>query len=237
MIVGLSKSLLVVLICSIGLPSAAPPGQQEMPVAAPVEQLGDNLYRLGAIRVDTAARTLTVPGRVNQVALGGPLEFLANTKSLEPGEEGFRAYESALELETNAITFNTALLLLDLDAPERDLASEEPYVPEGDPVEIWVEWDAGGERRKVRAEELLFDYDTGTTMPPNPWVYTGSLFVQDFYVAEAEGVLIGFIHRSAPVIERPLVDGVGEWGHIQFNQELKLTPGTPVTLTVVAIEN
>jgi len=60
------------------------------------------------------------------------LEFIASTKG------GFKGYESALELDTNAISFNLALILIGLDRehavhPRRHF---DPIPPKGDPVEI-----------------------------------------------------------------------------------------------------
>src|SRR5206468_4334170 len=88
--------------------------------------------------------------------------------------------------------------------------------PQGDPVEIWVEWKSGGDTKRVRVEELLLDQRTKQTMPQGPWVYTGSTFVKDTnqYLAQADGVLIGFVHSPAPIIENPRAGSVGAWGAI-----------------------
>src|SRR5437762_228005 len=80
-------------------PASAPPP----PV---VERLGKDLFRLGQVRVNAATREVTVPGTINPVST---LEFLANT----PG--GMKAYESALTLESDGVTFNTALVLIGLE--------------------------------------------------------------------------------------------------------------------------
>ncbi len=80
----------------------------------PIEKLGDNLYRLGSVRGTTATRELTVSGKVNTAA---GLEFIANTKN------GFKAYECAIELDTNGLTFNVAMILIGLDKTRMTLAS------------------------------------------------------------------------------------------------------------------
>src|SRR5947208_1803888 len=107
----LRSALLILLAISAAMAGAqvptAPPGPQVLPKAPdPIERLSPTLVRLGAIRVDTAKREATIPGKVNPTEV---LEFIANTKN------GFRAYESAFELETNGLTFNLAMILLGLD--------------------------------------------------------------------------------------------------------------------------
>src|SRR5689334_22952381 len=77
------------------------------PKPAPVVKLSATTYRLGEVTIDTAAKTLSVPGTVNDVPT---LEFIANTMN------GGKAYESALTLQSNAVTFNAALLVLGLDS-------------------------------------------------------------------------------------------------------------------------
>ena len=57
----------------------------------------------------------TTPATVNDAVMGGPLEFVGNTKSTVPSEPGWRAYESALELDTDGVTFNLTMVLLGLD--------------------------------------------------------------------------------------------------------------------------
>jgi hypothetical protein len=198
------------------------------PPAAMVEKLGAGLFRLGEVRVNTDSKEVSVRGIVNAVRV---LEFVANTK------DGFKAYESALTLETNAATFNAALLLIGLDrrharAPTRHF---DPATPLGDPVEVWVEWMQGAEQRRVPAEELLFDKRTNETLTVGTWVYTGSTFLPDGrYSADLDGVVIGFVHSPAPIIENPRGLGVGRYGDIVLNEKLGLAPGTAVTLTVRA---
>ena len=101
--------------------------------APAVEKIADGVYRIGQLRVDTVKRELIAPATVNDVMT---IEFLANTKG------GLKAYESAITVETDAITFNAALILLGLD-PARGKPSRfqfDPGTPEGDPVELHLEF-------------------------------------------------------------------------------------------------
>ncbi len=216
---------------------AAPARAQVYPPPKPAEaikRLSPTQFAIGSIRIDMAKHELSVPGKVNAVQI---LEFVACTK------DGMKAYESALSLDAYAINFNAGLLLIGLDqahgrAPTRHF---DPTTPVGDPVEIWIEWDADGKHVRLPAEQLMFDLATKEAVTGSTWVYTGSSFIPTEpgeaprFMAEEDGVLIGFVHSPAPLIEQSGGSGVGKYGRIVFNPNLGLTPDMPVTLTVKAL--
>jgi hypothetical protein len=198
------------------------------PAPSPAERLGKDLVRIGTVLVDTARKELTVGGFVNKV---GVLEFLANTKG------GWKAYESALELDTNAVNFNVACLLIGLDNAGAVVSrfQFDPQAPQGHPVELFVEWDDQGTPRRIRAEQLIYSQRTKETLTEGPWVYTGSVFQQgNEYLAEVEGTLVGFMHTTAPIIESPRPMN-GSYGDSIINPDLALKPGTQVKLIVKAL--
>jgi hypothetical protein len=210
-------------------PNSRAPFTGPTPAPAPVEKIGPDLLRIGSIRIDLKKRELSVAGVVNDVQI---LEFLANTKG------GFKAYESAIELDTNAVNFNVACLLIGLDPARAVRARQQfdPQAPQGDPVELFVEWDSTGSRRRVRAEQLIYSRVTKLPLSEGPWVYTGSSFVSDTtrYLAEVDGTLVGFMHTPAPIIESPRpLDGA--WGDSMINPQLELKPGTQVQLVLRAL--
>ena len=212
-----------------GLPALRPPTPPPT-TPPPVERLGPNSVRVRTITVDTAKKEVTVAGVINEVTT---LEFLANTKG------GYKAYESAIELETHAIDLNVALLLIDLD-PARAVPSKahlDATPPKGDPVEIWVEWEDGAQKRRVRGEQLVYNDVTKQTLSEGPWVYTGSMFSKEgnAYLADLDGALIGFVHSPSPVIESPRPLAPGEYGATRLNPTLTLKPGTRVTVTIRAL--
>ncbi len=207
---------------------AQPQNPASPPAVPPVERLGENRLRIGHIQVDVAAREVAVTGQVNDVQF---LEWVANTAG------GLKAYESAITADTDAITFNTALLLIGLDKAHARVPTQhfDPVPPRGDPAELWIEWGEAPQRKRVRIEQLLLNKRTNTTLPEGPWVYTGSTFLADGrYMAELDGVLIGFVHSPAPIIENPGAGAVGAFGSIVWNKEL-LAPGTTVNLIVKAL--
>ena len=217
-------------------PPPTPFNPEHIPTAPPaVAKLGPALYRIGEITVDTTKREASVAGKINAVEI---LEFVANTR------DGLKAYESAMTLDTYAVTFNAAMLLLGLDKDHARVPLQhfDPAPPQGDRVAIWIDWNRNGERVRTPVEHLLFDKETGKPIPSSEWVYTGSTFVPEGptqkstrYVADIDGVLIGFVHSPAPIIESVAGAGVRRYGLIVMNPNLGLGPETPVVLTVKAL--
>lgn len=225
-----SSCTLFFVIAAASLAAAPPqsPPQSARPGEAPgIRKVGDTTYAIGLMRVDTAKREVTVPASVNGVKV---LEFVANSKM------GFKAYESALTLEADPITFNAALLLIGLD-PSRGRPPKNVFDPApagGDPIEMFVSWGT----RRVGIDELLYDARTEKPVPEGRWVYTGSTFMdagdgKPHFAAELDGVLIGFMHSPSSIIER--VDAVPGYGSTVTNTKLGLEAGAGVTLTIRAL--
>ena len=194
-----------------------------------VQKISDGVYRIGQLRVDTNKRELTAPATVNDVLT---VEFLANTRN------GLKAYESAITVESDAITFNAALILLGLD-PGNGRPSKFQFdagTPEGDPVEIHIEFKG----KRMRAEQLLFDQRTKKTLPIGPWVYTASTFYDTghgkAFLAEQDGVLIGLMHGPAALIDNPRNDAVDGFGYFLVNPTLGVPPGSAITLIITALK-
>lgn len=218
--------LWLAVFLAAGNSAFAQPAPQEKPPA--IEKVGDNLFRIGQVRVDTAKREVTVPATINDVMT---LEFAVNTKG------GAKAYETAVTAETNAITFNAALLLIGLDPAHGRPAKFQfdPASPEGDAVSVEI----GVGDKRVPIEDLLFDERTKKTLPPGQWVYTGSTF-WDYglgrqFVAEVDGVIVGMMHGPAALIDRggELVEG---YGNFIVNPNIGIKPGQSVTLIVTALK-
>lgn len=221
-------SLLSLMLAAVlALAGQARPGGPGSPNL--VEKLGDGLYRVGVMRVDTKKREVVVTGKINDATT---LEWIANTRN------GGKAYESAMTLDTDGVTFNAALLLIGLDVKHARVPEFhfDPKPPEGDPVDIFVSWGDGARARRVGVEELLLDQRTHAPLPAGGWVYTGSSMLPDgqFRADIDGGVLIGFVHSPAPVIENRNPGAVGAFGSVVLNTNLGLSPGAVVTLTVAA---
>ena len=222
-----------VSICLAASPAWAQVPQRSSKPKPTVEKIGPNTFRVGPLTVDTEKRELVAPGSINDVTV---LEFVANTRN------GLKAYESAITIDTDAITFNAALLLIGCDPSRSRVPGQhfDPAPPKGDPLAIHVEWTANGAVRRGPIEQLLFDRRTNSAMTEAQWVYTGSAFIdmgnnQQVFMAEADGVLIGFVHSPSPLIENTGPGAVNGYGALVLNPNLGLTPGQGVTLTIRAL--
>jgi len=197
--------------------------------AAAIEKVGPNLYRLGSVRVDTANREVSVSGKINPNV--STLEFVANTR------EGWRAYESAVTLDTNAITFNAALVLIGLDGSHAKGVPKfhfDPTALAGDVVTISLEC-PGGECQRMPAERVLYDQSKKEPVSGGRWIYTGSSFTPyGQYAADLGAVLVGFVHDPATIIEYSVGAGIGRYGQIVMNPNLGIAADTAITMTVKA---
>jgi hypothetical protein len=206
-----------------------PPESRTPPKSAPVKRLGPNLVSIGNIVVDTAKKEVTVPGRMLR---DQTLEFLATTKM------GMKSYESAMEMDTNATSFNLALIMIGLQKSNAVVPRQhfDTIQAAGDPVDLWVEWGKDDNVRRVRAGELLYDLKTKAVPELGAWVYTGSTVLENGqYLAELDGVLVGFVHDPASIIENSTGSGINAYGTIRLNPNLKIEPDTPIKLTIKAL--
>ena len=215
----------IALAASAAVPAAVqdPPRQQP----APVEKLGPGLFRVGKLRVDTEKREVTAQGWVNENV--PVIEFFANALN------GMKAYESAITLDTDAINFNVALVLIGLDRANAKPPKHhfDPAPVSGDQVSISVEYTGPKGLERGPVEKLLFDKQLNAGVKPGAWVYTGSTFYPDGrFAADVEGVLIGFAHTSTSVIESAEGIGLGRYGTIIPHPGVP--PGTKLTLRIKA---
>lgn len=221
---------MAVLLLGVAVSAQKPAPKPAKPAGPAVQKIREGVYRIGNIEVDTVKREASVEAHVNHDVT--TLEFVANKIG------GAKAYESALTVMTDATTFNAALLLLGLDPSHARVPTKhfDSVAPKGDPVEIWVEWMAGGTTpKRIRIEQLLYDNRTKTTLSEGPWVYTGSSFSNGQYMAETDGVLIGFVHSPSPIIENPRPGAVDAYGSIVLNPKLDPAMSLRATLIVKAI--
>lgn len=234
--VGLLAGLLLSLVANAqpgtSPPSGPPPTlpapggpQAATPPPSTIQELGQQRYRVGAIEVDRQQRRFTVPGVV--LRLDSPLEFLAVTKG------GLKRYESLLELETNAIDFNLACILIGLDVERSRLPrhhfDREPA--QGDPVDIQVSWQIDGKPVQVKAAELFKEGEQVVTA--HEWVYTGSRFLPDGrYLAEQTGSLLSFVHDPESIIQHRQGLGLGNYGSVGVNRTVAPPVGTPITVSI-----
>jgi hypothetical protein len=195
-----------------------------------IQELGGDRFRVGLIEIDRGKRTFTVPAVVHLDE--GTQEFLVAARG------GYKGYESILEAGATPYEFNLACILIGLDDKHvRDPRYHfDPTTIKGDPVEISVSWQTGKETKRIPASQLVRDSKNDRTLPNEGWVYTGSTFTPDGqYLAQMDGVLVGFVHDPASIIEHATGFGQNLYGSVVPNTAVAPPKGTQVTLEVRAL--
>jgi hypothetical protein len=190
-----------------------------------VERITENVYRIGAVIVDTQARTVTCKGVVNMDE--GAIEYLA----VAPGG---KTHESLLRVDVRPLHLQVALLMLDLEPKNVLKFQVDPTTPQGAPVEIKVRWhDLKGAEQEARAEELLIDMPSKRPLPPNRWVFTGSRVIKEGFEADLAKSLVAVYHDPAAILDNPLPGGVTNSYIINTKRVPKR--GTPVDFVLKAL--
>lgn len=199
-------------------------GAQETPQPpAEAEKIGEDLYRLGKVKVDLKNKVLTCTGKVNQRTM--VIEYLA----VVPGG---KRHESLLLLNARPLHLQLGLILLGLE-PKGGLRYQgDTQVPQGSPVKIFVSWTRNGKAVKVPAEEMVWDMIKKRPMEPNAWVFSGSITDENGFAADRTLSLIGTYRDPEAVINNALPNGADD---AAYKPNVRILPplGTPVTVTMI----
>lgn len=193
----------------------------DRPMPAPSPAVWSNgLARVGGVLVDPSNRCVLVQGYINQT--NGLIELLAC------GKEG-KTHESLLVLLASPLDLNISLLLLGLKAETRPTEVGAWPVRRGPLLDLWLEWDLGSRPQRCRAEALVFNEQTGRTLPATPWIYTGSIIEHGYFRALSEDSDIATYWDPWALINLPLPCGADD--HLLSVDEKAVPPlGTPVRL-------
>ena len=194
-----------------------------------IEDLGEGRYRIGTITVDKTNQEFSLGGKI--LHLTQPLEYIA----VMP--EGYKGYESLLELKTSAVDFQLACILIGLD-DEKSIKPQFQFdenEAEGQAVEITISWEVDGEVTTTSAARALTAGDESFT--DAGWVYIGSVLSPEdgSLLAEMSGTLIGFVHDPLSIIEHRKGAPAGSYGMITGNADILPPEGSLITLTVSVV--
>jgi hypothetical protein len=184
------------------------------------ERIGEHQYRIGRVVVDTAARQIRVPCRVNMRR--GAIEFLA------VASEG-KLHESVLLAEAEPIHVHVALLLLGLEPGEGARYHGDLSPPHGPGVEAQVEWQAAGRTQTARLEEFAWDIPSRRPMPPVAWLFTGAAPLARGARTAEERSLVATYRDPGAVLTNPLPTGADDTVY-KVNERLVPPVGTSVTV-------
>ena len=228
------KSLCIIgIFCLLPLTSNANPGKsknQASKKSSPVQQIGPDTYKVGDVLLDKKKGEIYIPGIVNMQV--GLIEYLACSQA-----EVGKLHESILKLEAKPSDVQVALLLLGFK-PKNNLKFQgDSTIPEGDLLEIWVEWDLSNKKKKrVRAEELIFNQNRKKSMDKTPWVFTGSRINDGKFLADVEGSIIATFRDPVALINNPLPSGADDTIYV-CNEKILPAQGTKVSLSITASKN
>jgi hypothetical protein len=201
---------------------SAPPGD----TLPPVTKISDNVFRIGKLVVDGNTREVSLPGWVNMRE--GVIELLACSPK-------GKTHESVLVFDVEPYHLQVALLLIGLEAKGGLEYQGDPRTPEGDPIDIFVEWadSASGERRSCRAEDLVYNVKDGEPMTHTHWIFAGSRVLDGVFAAQVDGSLVTTYHDPNTIIDNPLPTGSDDT-YYEANRMVLPPPGTAVQVKIKA---
>jgi len=176
-----------------------------------IKEVASGIYEINGVRIEKESRSVTVPCKVNMTQ--GLLEYLVVT------DRG-STHESLLITETNPQDVHTAMLLLgakgsetkDMDVPGQINAEFLARAPKltGEKINLTVQWaDNEGATQKAGIENWLIfkravkeEYKI-SEVSEGPWIYTGSYFHEDKFMAQYDGLLASLVVNPMALINNP----------------------------------
>jgi hypothetical protein len=151
-----------------------------------MREVGPGRFELGDIVLDQHQRTVTFPAVLNMA--DGALEYLLVT--------GYGKKHESL-MRTDIAPYNIHLAMLLLGAGRRTNTVSSPPPPHivnpssapisGDKVTIEVSWQRAGKTVRCAAEDMIYNREAKTTLPPGVWVYNGSAVWDSHFLAQRDG--------------------------------------------------
>lgn len=201
---------LAALATALGLPHALPAADPS--TNAGVVFLPDKgLARFGRVEVDLRRRRVSVPARLNMT--NGIIEYALVT-------DYGKTHESLFHTTARAMDLQAALLLLNARAAgTHGLALPDGRVPAESAASIRVAWSVEGRSRTLPLEDLVRlrppnDDGNAPSLAPGPWLFNGSTFSPEGFVAHFEGSLISLIRDAGAILNNPRPDRDDDEIHI-----------------------
>ncbi len=188
------------------------------------EKIGENLYKLGNVILDTGKKEISIPGEINIATDDTIIEFFAC------GTLG-KSHESILILDAEPIFLFIALGLLDLE-PGRNLnVVGDPHEPKGSFLDISVEWDQGENVVSHSARELVWNAITGQPMQKTHWVFTGGRLINNQLTSQLYHNIIAVYRDPDSLINNPLPGGTDDRTY-RVNTDKIPPKGTKINLII-----
>ena len=197
------------VLCAQEKPAPEKPAEASAAPASavpPIEKLGPQRYRMGAVEFDLAAKTVSLPVVLNITR--GPLEYvLVHTEG--------KAHESLFTTDVRPQHLNIVLLLMDwkksdtMFTPPRpehsiDLIKEAKHIPESQ-MTLSLQWkDSAGAPQTTPVEQWIHNLDARARISSGPFIYTGSIIDPDgSFQAETNGSIIALFADPSAMVNNP----------------------------------
>lgn len=190
----------------------------------PFKQVGEGVYQFGNVIVNVNKREVTMTGEINIVNRDTIIEFFAC------GKLG-KTHESMLMIDAEPLHIQLALLRLNMDAGMNLTVQGDPHIPEGDPAEIWVTWERGGETIRHRAEQLIWNILKDHPMQQTHWVFTGGRIINNQFTPQVFHNMIATYRDPDSLFNHPLPGGKDDRTY-RVNTNLLPPKGTKVKLII-----
>ena len=207
----------------------------------PPKEIAPGIFEVGAVRLDKNAGTVTFPAKVNMN--DGLLEYLL----VSPQGP---VHESVLVSDAAPQEVHMAMLLLGAKGmtqpqngqlPARIDAEFLARAPKltGDRIFLTVKWkDKAGKEQTAPVERWLTRKIFTPKKPvklvnaeDGPWLYTGSFFYENRFIAQVEGTFASLVTFPSALINNPRTGSNDD--HLWFVKTEAVPPvGTPVEFTI-----
>ncbi len=172
-------------------------------------EISPGVFALGKMRLDKNTGSLTILGKVNMDK--GALEYLICTPHGS-------THESLLVATVQPSDVHLGMLLLGAvgagiltpapsDAPppqiNADYLKHAPRL-KGDTITLTAKWkDKTGKEQNTPVEDWVLNTATKKAALRGPWIYTGSMFSEDKFLAQLEGAIASVITNPSALINNP----------------------------------
>ncbi len=205
-----------------------------------MEEISPGVYKIGKMRLDKAAGTLSLPAAINMDF--GLVEYALVTPQGS-------THESTLVTDMQPSDIHFAMLLLGAKGAPADTAPgnaprsgqiDIEYLrsllkPKGDAISLTVKWTEEGTEKTAQLEDWLIDNQSNEVMKSGPWLYTGSMLVGQTFLAQADGNIIAVITAPSALINNPRPGSSND--KIWFSHRDSIpAKDTPVELTITLLK-
>ena len=161
-----------------------------------------------ALQILENEQKIVLTGEISK-ALGTYDEHLKGSVEYLFCGRGGKEYESIIVVDSSAEEIHNAMLKLGVERgtpPMYDEEKDEMIGATGTGVLVFVEWEANGETKRVRGEDLLYNMQTQKSMQHVAWIFSGSREVPDLD-SEDEDAMIPQAFIGNDIIALNYVDG------------------------------